>query len=93
MVLDWVGHHSGAIDINPEEHEFLGLLSVRQTDVSMFIISAEEFTPRGILYTPPMSNYYLDIVIYGENFKPQKRIIKFTVSTQYDNMLIQLQDD
>jgi hypothetical protein len=45
IVLDWVGHKTETIEINRDEHEFLGLLSVRQTDVSQFIISADDFSP------------------------------------------------
>jgi len=80
VVLHWVGHAPGAIDINKNEHEFLDLFFVWEHVPTKYIIYAEDMTPRGIPLVRTKKHVRLDGSIYGRNMNP----VPFQLDVDFD---------
>lgn len=89
LVLKWVGHQPGSIDLNKDEYEFLNLLYVIKNNPKQINLHAEDTTPRGINLNPPMDNYNIEVVVYGENFSSEKILFKFISGPEFFNVKLE----
>ncbi len=89
IVLKWVGHDKGPININSEEYEFLFLFKVYIDDQDHVHFGAEDLRPRGILFVAPMQDWVFEISIYGENAKSVSKSYRFTAADQYNEVTIE----
>lgn len=89
VVLNWVGHNKGPININSGEYEYLDLLIIFEKNITNIHIAVEDTTPRGISIHPEMKDWILDVCIFGENVEPVFKSYKFIKADKFDDVKIE----
>jgi hypothetical protein len=79
-VLHWVGHAKGPIDINQKEPEYLDVFFLFEPLPAMYIVGAEDMTPRGIEFVRRKKHVRLSISVYGRNVSP----VTFCLDVDFD---------
>lgn len=84
IVLQWAGSDSEGtaykktVDIGPNDHEILYLFYTPQDNPRMVLMSRNPSIDknRGIRSDYELSDYHLEIRVYGENFGPIERVLR-----------------
>ena len=85
VVLHWVGHTKGPLDINRNEYEYLDVFFLFEHEPSKYIIRTEDWDPRGIILNRDKKKVGLDITIYGRNINPKP----FHLDVEFDKLWYQ----